>query len=55
MVTVVRRTDGHYAIDFGPPGPFVVVTMQQLWHLIYALQDSGATDRALKARVPSRR
>ena len=40
MASVTRMKDGRYAIDGLPGGPFLVLSVQQLQALLWALQEA---------------
>ena len=55
MATVTRRSDGTYAIDYGKPGPFLVLTTYQIRQLVAALLETGQTDTVIANIIRSAR
>jgi len=41
MVDIWRRSDGSYAVDYGKPGPFIVLTGLQMRGLVIELARHG--------------
>lgn len=37
---ITQRSDKTYAIDYGPPGPFLILTYDQVQGLVTALYDA---------------
>jgi hypothetical protein len=53
MPDVTRRTDGTIAIDYGSPGPFIVLTVRQLRALIIELGRQGIIADTSYPRLPA--